>query len=90
LCAGGFWNEIFQALISYRGNLNGFCDEMRRRETRFERELDKHPALGWPEQGRDVVKRVLGFFVGEAPVDPYPSPAMAGVPAAVAAAIRPP
>ncbi len=90
LCAGGFWNDIFQALISYRGSLAGFSGEMRRREARFEQELDRRPALGWPEQGRDAVRRVLGFFVGEAPVDPDPGLATPCMSGAAAAAIRPP
>ncbi len=90
LCAGGFWNDLFHALISYSGNLAGFCGEMRRREVVFEKELDKRPALGWPEQGREAVRRVLGFFIGEELVDPYAGMAMAGVPGAAAAASRPP
>ena len=85
LCAGGFWNDFFHALISYSGNLAGFCGEMRRREVVFEKELDKRPALGWPEQGREAVRRVLGFFIGEELVDPYAGMAMAGVPGAAAA-----
>ena len=90
LCAGGFWNELFDALSSYRGNVGGYYVEMHRRAKRFEQELDKRPALGWPEEGREAMRRVLGFFIGEMSVDPYSGEAMAGVAGAAAAAIRPP
>jgi hypothetical protein len=49
LCDGGFWNDIFYALIDYRGNnLAGFSGELRRRAKRFEQELDRTPGLDWP------------------------------------------
>jgi hypothetical protein len=89
LCAGGFWNDIFDALRCYGGNLARLSGEMRRRETRFEQELDRQPSLGWPEEGREVIRRVLGFLVGEPPVNPSPALATACVPAA-AAALWPP
>ena len=72
LCAGGFWNEILQTLLCYRGSVAGFSKEMRRREVCFEKELDRQPALGWPEQKRDAIRRALGFFIGEPPVMPFP------------------
>jgi hypothetical protein len=87
LCAGGFWNDIFDALRCYRGNLVRLIGEMRRREARFEQELDRQPSLGWPEQSREAIRRVLGFLVGEQPVDPCPALATGW---AQAAALRPP
>jgi hypothetical protein len=89
LCAGGFWNSIFDALRWYRGNLARLSGEMRRREARFEQELDRQPSLGWPEESREAIRRVLGFLVGEQPVDPSPALATARVPA-TAIALRPP
>ena len=88
LCAGGFWNDIFDALRRYRGNLVRLSGEMSRREACFERELDRQPSLGWPEDSREAIRRVLGFLVGEPPVDPCPALATACLPAA--AALRPP
>lgn len=84
LCAGSFWNDIFNALRSYRGNLAHLIGEMRRREVRFEQELDRQPSLDWPEQTREAIRRVLGFFVGEPPVDPCPTPCAPTI------ALRPP
>ncbi len=89
LCAGGFWNDIFDALRCYGGNLARLSGELRRREARFEQELDRRPSLGWPEESREAIRRVLGFLLGEPPVDPCPALATACVPAA-APALRPP
>lgn len=91
LCAGGFWNELFDALSRYRGNVGGYYVEMHRRAKRFEQELDKGPGgLDWPEEGREAMRRVLGFFIGEISADPYSSEEMAGTAGVAAAAIRPP
>ena len=87
LCSGSFWNELFDGLRCFGGNLARYYSEMRQREVRFEKELDRNPALGWPEQTPDAIRRVLGFFVGEVPVDPCPAMAAACGPAA---ARRPP
>ncbi len=38
---------------------------MKRRERRFEKEEWKHPGLELPEETRDGIRRVLGFFIGE-------------------------
>jgi len=89
LCAGGFWNDIFDALRCYGGNLAHLSGEMRRREASFEQELDRQPSLGWPEESREAIRRVLGFFVGEPAVVPCPALAAACIPAA-AGAFRPP
>ncbi len=95
LCQGGFWNRLFDAIRCYRGNLGNLVLEMRRREKLLDQEQYKHPNLGLPEQSRDGVRRVLGFFIGEPPVDPYrplPAPAPAAAPVApiAAAATGPP
>jgi hypothetical protein len=89
LCAGGFWNDIFDAPRCHRGNLVRLSDEMRCREVRFEQELDRQPSLGRPEEGREAIRGVLGFLVGEPSVDPRPALATACQPAS-AAALRPP
>jgi hypothetical protein len=88
LCTGTFWHQLFDALMSYRGNMGSYYGEMQRRAKRFEKELDKLPALDWPEDGRDAIRRALGFFVGEVKADFSPGEAPAGMTAA--AALRPP
>ena len=74
LCEGRFWNAVFAAITDYRGNLPKLVHDFRRREIRFEIELDRNPALGWPERSRDGIRRILGFFIGEPPVVPVPPP----------------
>ena len=72
LCEGAFWNRLFDAIRWYGGSLAQVVLEMKRRERVFEKqELDRNPALGWPEQTREGMRRVLGFFIGEKPVNPF-------------------
>jgi len=92
LCAVPFWNRLFDAFRQYGGSLGQLVLEMRRRAEVYEKhELDRRPELGWPEESRAGVQRVLGFFIGETPVGPSrwmpawePGSSMA-VPAAVEA-----
>jgi hypothetical protein len=68
LCNGAFWNNLFDAMRLHGGSHNGLAAEMKRREKRFDKEEWKHPGLELPEETRDGIHRVLGFFVGETPV----------------------
>ena len=79
LCEGHFWNAIFAAITDYRGSLPKLIKDFRRREGAFEKDLDRHPALGWPERTRDGIRRSLGFFIGEPPTTPFASPALPGL-----------
>ena len=81
LCAGTFWNVLLSAFQRYRGNLAGFTKEMRRRETQIEKELSA--ALAWPVETREAIRQVLGFMIGEPPVDPFAN--TAAPPASLAA-----
>ena len=85
LCDGTFWNRLFDAIRLYRGSLGSFVLEMTRREQRFEKEEWKHPGLELPEETRDGIRRVLGFVIGETPVDPFAVAAAAMAPVAAAA-----
>jgi hypothetical protein len=89
LCEGTFWNRVFTAIHCYRGNFGNIMLEMRRREKRFDREHWRHPKLALPEETREAIRRVLGFRIGEPPVDPFrPEPAPAA-PDSVAAPCAP-
>jgi hypothetical protein len=83
LCNGAFWNNLFDAIRLHGGSHSGFTREMKRREKRFDKEEWKHPGLELPEETRDGIHRVLGFFIGETPV--WPFAAVAAPMAAVAA-----
>ena len=71
LCEGTFWNRVFTAIHCYRGSVSKVVLEMNRREKLFDKEDWKHPNLGLPEQTREGIRRVLGFFIGEKPVNPF-------------------
>jgi len=83
LCAGPFWNRLFMAMHAYRGSVGNLVLEMRRREKQLDREHWRYPNLGLPEETREGVFRVLGFPIGEPPVDPFrPAPASGATAAA--------
>jgi hypothetical protein len=71
LCDGMFWNAVCDAIDWYRGSLGNLILDMRERERRFDKEEWKHPGLELPEENRAGVRRVLGFFIGQEPVDPF-------------------
>jgi hypothetical protein len=85
LCDSTFWNRLFDAIRLYRGSLGSLVLEVKRREQRFEKEEWKHPGLELPEETRDGIRRVLGFCIGETPVDPFAIAAAPGAPVAAAA-----
>jgi hypothetical protein len=85
LCEGGFWNRLFDAIRWYGGSLGNVMLEMRRREKLLEQEQDRHPTVGLPELTREAARRVLGFRIGEPPVDPHRPEHAPVAPAAVTA-----
>jgi hypothetical protein len=85
LCEGMFWNRLFDAIHFHRGNLGRYVQEVKRREQRFEKEDWKHPGLELPEETRSGIRRVLGFLIGELPVDPFAIAAAPRAPVAAAA-----
>jgi hypothetical protein len=76
LCTGRFWDRMFQALISYRGNLVHLTQELHRREDRFGTPLgtdNSKPGALPPPPTRERIHHTLGFFVGEPPrLPPWP------------------
>ena len=83
LCEGMFWNRLFDAIRLYRGSLGSFVLATKRCEQRFDEEEWKHAGLDLAEETRDGIRRVLGFFIGETPIDPF---AILAAPMAVVAA----
>jgi hypothetical protein len=80
-----FWNRLFDAIRLYRGSVPSLVLEVKRRERRFDKEEWKHPGLELPEESRVGIRRVLGFCIGESPVDPAAVLAGPGAPVAAAA-----
>ncbi len=85
LCEGGFWNRVFDAIRWYGGSLGTVMLELRQRETSLEQEQDRRPTVGLPELTREGARRVLGFRIGEPPVDPHRPEHAPAASAAVAA-----
>ena len=77
LCLGPFWTMLFDAIHFYRGSVGNLVRDMRQREKQLDREGWKHPNLGFPEETKEGIQRVLGFLIGEPPVNPFrPAPAV--------------
>ena len=71
LCDGAFWNRVFDAIRLYRGSLPSLVLEVNRRAQRFRKDEWRRPGMELPEETRDGIRRVLGFRIGEPPVDPF-------------------
>lgn len=86
-CSSEFWDQLFHLMYCCHGNFDAMWRERRRREQAFEREWDRRPASNWKwwELTRDTARQVLGFRIGEAPVNPFASPPIAAAAAAVTA-----
>ncbi|MBV9748793.1 MAG: hypothetical protein JO157_08255 [Acetobacteraceae bacterium] len=83
LCSGTFWNELFDLMRCHGGSIASLVQARWRREQAFDQEQDSRPTPGWtwPILGRQAIRQVLGFFIGEDPVIPLalsaPPPAVA-------------
>jgi hypothetical protein len=72
LCAGWFWSGLFEVMECLRGSVTQVMLELRRREAQFEREDWKYPrGLPPPARCQETVRQVMGFCIGEVPVDPF-------------------
>jgi hypothetical protein len=75
LCTPAFWNGLFE-LMHYFGGDSVVVTVMRektRREESFIQEQDNKldSTWDWLRLKRDEIRQVLGFFIGEPPVDPF-------------------
>jgi len=79
LCVGNFWTELYQAIDWYGGNFAKYYMAIRRRAVDFQPEMLADPNLSLPEQTRDGIGRMLGFFIGQPPVTPFWVPLSPGL-----------
>jgi hypothetical protein len=72
-CTGTFWNILFDSIRSHGGDVATLMLEKSRRERTFADEQDRIQGSNWDwlEMGRDALRRVLGFFIGEAEDAPF-------------------
>jgi len=74
-CTGPFWNQISDTLMNYGGSFITLFKIREYRETSFQKERDKKPDtwdFTWRHPPPEIVRRVLGYMIGETPVlDPF-------------------
>jgi hypothetical protein len=78
-CTPAFWSDMFQVIHYFGGSVETLMREKSRREQKFIQEQDRKldSTWDWLRLKRDEIRQVLGFFIGEAPVDPFSAPAAA-------------
>ncbi len=81
-CHSAFWNELFELITYFGSGVHKLMREKSRRREAFARQQDRKPHANWDwiNASRDALRQVLGFFIGEPPVNPLD----------LAAAITPP
>jgi hypothetical protein len=82
-CHSAFWNELFEIITYLGGNVGKLMQEKSRRRQAFDKEQDRNPGRDWDwiSMSRDALRQVLGFFIGEPPVNPLdPAAAIATAP----------
>ena len=79
-CHSAFWNELFDIMTWFGGSVGKVMREKACRREAFASEQDRRPDANWDwlQLKRDELRHVLGFFIGEPPVNPLePSAAIA-------------
>jgi hypothetical protein len=84
-CHSAFWNELFDIMNWFGGGraVAQLMTEKTRRRAAFANEQDRNPKATWEwiNISRDALRHVLGFFIGEPPVNPFdPAAAIATAP----------
>ena len=71
-CHSQFWNELFDIMTWFGGSVATLMRQKTLRREAFSKELDKQrdPNWDWLNPTRDALRQVLGFFIGEPPVNP--------------------
>jgi hypothetical protein len=74
LCSSAFWNDLFNLMHYYGGGgVVTLMREKQRRGQAFIQEQDKNidSNWDWSDPKPDALRQILGFFIGEEPVDPF-------------------
>ena len=82
LCEGWFSTALCKTIRWYRGAFHTYYLAIINRELTFAAEWNQERgrSFDWPEQTREGRHRVLGFFIGEEPVCPFPPSGQPGLP----------
>ncbi len=81
-CTPAFWNVIFELMHYFGGSVETVMREKTSREQAFIQEQDKKldSTWDWLRLKRDELRQVLGFFIGEPPVNPFATALATGPP----------
>jgi len=82
-CHTQFWNELFELITYFGSNVSKIMEQKSRRRRAFADEQDRNPKATWDwmNLSRDAPRQILGFFIGEPPVNPLdPAAAIATAP----------
>jgi hypothetical protein len=74
LCSSAFWNQLFEIMYYLPGRgVVRVMKEKQRRQQAFIQEQDKKidSTWDWMHLKPDAIRQILGFFIGEPPVDPF-------------------
>lgn len=82
-CHPAFWNALFEIMTYFGSSVNKVMQEKTRRRAAFGKEQDRKRGANWDWVNipRDKLRDVLGFFIGEPPINPLdPAAAIATAP----------
>ncbi len=82
-CHSAFWNALFDITTYFGSGVARLMQQKTRRREAFAKEQDRNPDANWDwrDMTRDALREVLGFFIGEPPVNPLdPAAAIATAP----------
>ncbi len=82
-CQTKFWNELFDIMNYFGGSVATLMQRKARRREAFSKEQDRtlNSNWDWLRLTRDAIPQLLGFFIGEPPVNPLdPATAVATAP----------
>ena len=82
ICQSAFWSELFDIIHCFGRSVNKIMAEETRRRKALADEQDHNPNANWDwlTMTRDGFRQVLGFLVGEPPVNPLEPAAATGPP----------
>jgi hypothetical protein len=72
-CHSQFWNSLFDIMTWFNGSVVGLMQQKARRQRAFVQQQDRKPDANWDwlNMSRDALRQVLGFFIGETPINPF-------------------
>ena len=82
-CHSAYWNELFDIITYLGGRIDKLMRQKARRREAFSHEQDRKRDANWDwlNPTRDALRQILGFFIGEPPVNPLdPAAAIATAP----------